>query len=102
MANVYEQANQPAQDIVAPELKGLGAEIHRLDEKFDSKHNEVLSEFKRLNGKIDSKHGRFLSEIYRLDNRIDALSEKIEFGFLLGNRLTVLEAKGRGTGGEIS
>ncbi len=68
MATIYEQVRQALQDVVAPEIKELRAGIRRLDEKIDSRHNEVLSEIKRLD-------------------------EKIELGFQFRDRLTALEAK---------
>lgn len=83
---VYEEVKQASQDIVAPELRALQGEIRRLDEKIDSKHNEVVSEIKRLDEKIDSLKSEVTSEIRRLD-------EKIDIAIQIRERLAFLEAK---------
>lgn len=94
---VYEEVKQALQDIVAPELRSLQAEIKRLDEKIDSQKSELLSEIKRLDGKVDSLKSEVTTEIRRLDEKICAemrhLDEKIDIAIHIRERLAFLEAK---------
>jgi peptidoglycan hydrolase CwlO-like protein len=88
---VYEEVKQALQDIVAPELRTLQAEIKRLDEKIDPTH-------KRLNEKIESIHSGLFSEIKRLDEKLSSeikrLDEKIiDIAIQIRERLAFLEAK---------
>ncbi|MBM4350433.1 MAG: hypothetical protein FJ106_11185 [Deltaproteobacteria bacterium] len=50
---VYEDVKQALQDVVAPEIRSLQAEIKRLDQKTDSLKSEILTEIRRLDEKID-------------------------------------------------
>lgn len=113
--NLYETVRRAIQDVVAPEIQGLKgdfralqAEIKRLDEKIDSKHNEVLSEIRRLDEKMTSEIRRLdekmtlefkrlddkvTSEIRRLDDKIHALDGKVDFAIKFHERLAKVEAK---------
>lgn len=50
---VYEEVKQALQDVVAPEIRSLQAEIKRLDQKTDSLKAEILTEIRRRDEKID-------------------------------------------------
>lgn len=87
--NLYETVRKAIQDVVAPEIQGLKgdfralqAEVKRLDERIDLRHNEVLSELRRLDEKMTSEFKRLddkvTSEIRRLDDKIHALDGKVE------------------------
>ncbi len=62
---VYEDVKQALQDVVAPEIRSLQAEIKRLEET-------IRGEIKRLDQKTDSLKAEILTEIRRLDEKIDA------------------------------
>lgn len=79
MRGIYEQVKQALQDIVAPELQGLKADIKRLDEKIDGVDE-------RLGGKTDSVKNEMLSEIKRID-------EKLDTAINLRERIVSLEAR---------
>ncbi|MBC7219867.1 hypothetical protein H5T55_00010 [Candidatus Bipolaricaulota bacterium] len=53
---VSEQVETALQDIVAPELNGIKAEIRRLDEKIGSLRNELLAEIRRVDTRVESFH----------------------------------------------
>ena len=93
MANIYEQVKQAIQDVIAPDLAKidgkidvLGAEIKRLDEKIDSKHNEAVGFFQRLDEKIDSLHNE-------MNIRFNAMDEKVKINFEFRDRFANLETK---------
>ncbi len=83
---VYEQVKQALQDIVAPELKSIQAEIRRLDSRIDSFKSE-------LGNRIDSLKSEITTEIKRLDEKIDSLDNKIDTAIQIRERLAALEAK---------
>ncbi len=76
---VYEDVKQALQDVVAPEIRSLQAEIKRLEET-------IRGETKRLDQKTDSLKAEILTEIRRLD-------EKIDIAIQIRERLASLEAK---------
>ncbi|MBS3921029.1 MAG: hypothetical protein KG012_19315 [Deltaproteobacteria bacterium] len=76
---VYEDVKQALQDVVAPEIRSLQAEIKRLEET-------IRGEIKRLDQKTDSLKAEILTEIRRLD-------EKIDIAIQIRERLASLEAK---------
>jgi len=76
---VYEDVKQALQDVVAPEIRSLQAEIKRLEET-------IRGEVKRLDQKTDSLKAEILTEIRRLD-------EKIDIAIQIRERLASLEAK---------
>jgi CBS-domain-containing membrane protein len=57
-----------------------------LDEKIDSKHNEVLTEIKRLDEKIDLVRNELTAQITKVD-------EKLTLTISIHDRLSRLEAK---------
>jgi len=83
---VYEQVKKALQDIVAPELNGIKAEIRRLDEKIGSLRNELLAEIKRVDSSL-------LAEIGRVDARVESLQREVSVAIEIRERLSALEAK---------
>jgi uncharacterized protein involved in exopolysaccharide biosynthesis len=83
---VYEQVKKALQDIVAPELNGIKAEIRRLDEKIGSLRNELLAEIKRVDSSL-------LAEIKRVDARVESLQHEVTLAIEIRERLSALEAK---------
>jgi prefoldin subunit 5 len=108
---VYDQIKSAFQDIIAPELHAIRADIQRLDQKIDSvdarisarldAHKseiqslkaELLSHIQRLEQKIDSLKAELLSEIRRLDTRIDSLDRELKTAIDLRERLVAVEAR---------
>jgi len=84
---VYEQVKQALQDILAPELQALKAEIKRLDERVESLRNELLAEIRGVDERLKSTKTELLTEIRRVEGRVDALDEKFT------GRLNALEEK---------
>lgn len=76
---VYEDVKQALQDVVAPEIRSLQAEIKRPEET-------IRGETKRLDQKTDSLKAEILTEIRRLD-------ETIDIAIQIRERLASLEAK---------
>ncbi len=76
---VYEDVKQALQDVVAPEIRSLQAEIKRPEET-------IRGETKRLDQKTDSLKAEILTEIRRLD-------EKIDIAIQIRERWASLEAK---------
>ncbi len=79
---VYEQVKRALQDIVAPELNGIKAELRRLDEKIGS-----------LDEKIGSLRNELLAEIKRVDARVESLQREVSVTLEIRERLSALEAK---------
>lgn len=97
---VYDQVKQALQDILAPELQALKAEIRRLDEHFgfverrlDDVGRRLDEVEKRVHERMEGLRVEFLAEIRRLDGRLGALDEKFES--LKHEIRTVLEIKER-------
>jgi len=67
---VYDQVKQALQDILAPELQALKAEIRRLDEKIESLRNEMNTRFLALEEKVDLLRN---VELKRVDEKIETL-----------------------------
>jgi len=63
------------QDVVAPELNGIKAEIRRLDDKIGSLRNELLP------------------EIRRGDARVESLQHEVALALEIRERPSALEAK---------
>lgn len=67
---VYDQVKQALQDILAPELQALKAEIRRLDEKIESLRNEMNTRFAALEEKVDLLRN---VELKRVEEKIETL-----------------------------
>jgi tetrahydromethanopterin S-methyltransferase subunit G len=84
--NVYDNVKKALQNVIAPQLEAIQGNIKRLDEKIDSKHNEVLTEIKRLDEKIDLVRSELTAQITKVD-------EKLALTISIHDRLSRLEAK---------
>lgn len=77
--NIYEEVKKALQDIVAPELKAIQVEIKRLDEKIDYR--------------FDSLRNELVSEIRRVDSRIDGLEKELKTAIDIRERLAVMRQR---------
>jgi len=86
---VYDQVKQALQDVLAPEIQALKAEIKRLDERItgleekmvvrlEGLQQEMVVQIKRLEerisgveGKMESLRNELLAEIKRVDGKVD-------------------------------
>jgi hypothetical protein len=101
---VYDQIKKAFQDIVAPELHALRAEVRVLDQKIDGKFGSLDQKIDavdaRLTIKIDalrtetvSMKGELLAEIRRLDTRMDGMDRELRTAIDVRERLAALEAR---------
>lgn len=72
---IYDQIKQAIQDLIAPELHSLSAQIQRVDQKIDSLRTELIA------------------EIRRVDARIDGLDRELRSAIEIRERLAALEAR---------
>jgi prefoldin subunit 5 len=102
--DVYDQIKTAFQDIIAPELHALRADIQRLDQKMDSldarlttkidsMEGKLLAQTQRLDNKIDSLKAELIAEIRRLDARIDSVDRELKTAIEIRERLVALEAR---------
>ncbi|MGC9075281.1 MAG: hypothetical protein ACP5JD_06115 [Candidatus Bipolaricaulaceae bacterium] len=79
---VYDQVKQALQDILAPELQALKAELKRFDERLEllEKHMDerMISLEKRMDERLESTKVELLAEIRGVESRIDAVDTRIE------------------------
>ena len=119
---VYDQITSAFQDIIAPELHALRADIQRVDQKIDavnaglgaridsvdaSLSAKIDNVDARLGAKIEamdaklgalrtetvSMKGELLAEIRRLDARIDGVDRELRTAVDVRERLAALEAR---------
>jgi hypothetical protein len=111
---VYDQLKKMFQDIIAPELHALRADIQRVETslgvKIDgvdaklssfraetlSMKGELLAEIRRLDTRIDSvevRIGGMETRIDRVDARIDGLDRHLQIAIDVRERLAALEAR---------
>jgi uncharacterized protein YPO0396 len=97
---VYDQIKAAFQDIIAPELHALRADIQRLDQKIGGVDQKIDGVDARLTIKIDalrtemvSMKGELLAEIRRVDARIDGVDRELRTAIDIRERLATLEAR---------
>ena len=119
---VYDQIKSAFQDIIAPELHALRADIQRVDQKIDgvtaglgaridsvdaSLSAKIDNVDARLGAKLEaldaklgalrtetvSMKGELLAEIRRLDARIDGVDRELRTAVDVRERLAALEAR---------
>ncbi|MEM3486287.1 MAG: hypothetical protein QXI12_11775 [Candidatus Methanomethyliaceae archaeon] len=90
---VYDQVKQALQDILAPELQALKAEIKRLDERVESLRAELLAEMRRVEGRIDALDEKFTGRINALDEKFEGLKHEVRTVLEIRERLAAVEAK---------
>ena len=92
---VYDQVKQALQDVLAPEIQALKAEIKRLDERItgleekmvvrlEGLQQEMVVQIKRLEerisggeGKMESLRNELLAEIKRVDGKVDNVKNEL-------------------------
>jgi hypothetical protein len=108
---VYDQIKSAFQDLIAPELHELRAEVRRVNEKIDNAQSVLVEKINyvdaMLNTKIDglrvemtSLRSEVISEIRRvdarvegLDRRMDAFDRELHTAIDIRERLAALEAR---------
>lgn len=87
--SIYDQVKQALQDVVAPELKMIQAEIKRLDEKSDSSSEKFTVQINSLRAEVTTEIKRldekFTAQIDSLKSGVTAQTKSIE---LLNDKLT--------------
>jgi len=97
---VYDQIKSAFQDIIAPELHALRADIQRVDQKVDSLDASLNAKLEAMDAKLGalrtetvSMKGELLAEIRRLDARIDGVDRELRTAVDVRERLAALEAR---------
>ncbi|MGH7277051.1 MAG: hypothetical protein ACREJG_00025 [Candidatus Rokuibacteriota bacterium] len=90
---VYDQIKTAFQDIIAPELHSLRADIQRLDQKVDGVDARLTVKIDGLRTEMVSMKGELLAEIRRLDVRIDSVDRELRTAIDVRERLAALEAR---------
>ena len=97
---VYDQIKSAFQDIIAPELHVLRADVQRLDQKIDGVSAVLGAKIDGLDTKLGalrtetlSMKGELLAEIRRLDARVDGVDRELRTAMDIRERLAVLEAR---------
>ena len=75
---IYDQIKAALQDLVAPELQAIRADIRRLDS---------------LTAQTSSMKNELISEIRRVDVRIDGVDRELRTAVDIRERLAALEAR---------
>ena len=86
---IYDQIKSAIQDILAPALHTLRADIQRLDQKIDGldqkmgyMKGEIVAEIRRVDARIDGVHAR-----------IDGVERELRIAIDIRERLAALEAR---------
>ena len=79
---IYDQVKSAIQDLLAPELHALRADVQRLDQKIDG-----------LDQKMGFMSGEIVAEIRRVDARIDGIERELRIAIDVRERLAALEAR---------
>ena len=90
---VYDQVKQALQDILAPEIQALKAEIRRLDEKIDVRFREMDALFKEMEAKLSALDEKFEARFRELDSKFEGLRHEVRTALEIQERLAALEAK---------
>ncbi len=108
---VYDQIKSAFQDIIAPELHALRADIQRVDQKIDAVNVGLGARIDGVNASLGAKietldtklgalrtetlsmKGELLAEIRRLDARIDGVDRELRTAVDIRERLAALEAR---------
>ncbi|MBI2016433.1 MAG: hypothetical protein HYV94_08675 [Candidatus Rokubacteria bacterium] len=108
---VYDQIKSAFQDIIAPELHALRADIQRVDQKIDAVNAGLGARIDSVDASLSAKieamdaklgalrtetvsmKGELLAEIRRLDARIDGVDRELRTAVDVRERLAALEAR---------
>src|SRR6266542_5637274 len=112
---VYDQLKKVLQDVIAPDLHAMRADIRSLDQKIDGVDAKLTTKMDgldarlttkidalgdkvddldvRLTSKIDSLRTELVAEIRRVDVRIDGVDRELRTAIDIRERLAALEAR---------
>jgi hypothetical protein len=97
---VYDQIKKMFQDIIAPELHALRADIQRVETSLGAKIDGVDTRVTSLRTEMLSMKAELLAEIRRVDTRIDGVATRIDgldrqlqIAIDIRERLAALEAR---------
>ena len=90
---IYAQIEAALQDLVAPELQAIRADIRRLDQKIDDVDGRLTIKIDSLTAQTSSMKNELISEIRRVDVRIDGVDRELRTAIDIRERLAALEAR---------
>ena len=90
---IYDQIKAALQDLVAPELQAIRADIRRLDQKIDDVDGRLTIKIDSLAAQTSSMKNELISEIRRVDVRIDGVDRELRTAIDIRERLAALEAR---------
>jgi hypothetical protein len=90
---IYDQIKAALQDLVAPELQAIRADIRRLDQKIDDVDTRLNIKIDSLQAQMGSMKNELVSEIRRVDVRIDGMDRELRTAIDIRERLAALEAR---------
>ena len=90
---IDDQIKSFFQDIVAPEIRAVRADIQRLDEKVDGVDARLSDKISSLGAQMSSMKNELVSEIRRVDVRIDGMERELRVAIDIRERLAALEAR---------
>jgi hypothetical protein len=90
---IHDQIKAALQDLVAPELQAIRADIRRLDQKIDDVDGRVTIKIDSLSAQMSSMKSELISEIRRVDVRIDGMDRELRTAIDIRERLAALEAR---------
>jgi hypothetical protein len=90
---IYDQIKAALQDLIAPELQAIRADIRRLDEKIDAGDARQVIKIDSLQAQMGSMKNELVSEIRRVDVRLDGMERELRIAIDIRERLAALEAR---------
>jgi hypothetical protein len=90
---IYDQIKAALQDLIAPELQAIRADLRRLDQKIDDVDGRLNIKIDALAAQTSSMKNELVSEIRRVDVRIDGVDRELRTAIDIRERLAALEAR---------
>jgi hypothetical protein len=90
---IHDQIKAALQDLVAPELQAIRADIRRLDQKIEDVDGRLTIKIDSLAAQTSSMKSELISEIRRVDVRIDGMERELRTAIDIRERLAALEAR---------
>ena len=90
---IDDQIKAALQDLIAPELQAIRADVRRLDQKIDDVNERVTIKIDSLAAQMSSMKNELVSEIRRVDVRIDSVDRELRTAIDIRERLAALEAR---------
>ena len=90
---VYDQIKQAIQDLVAPDLHALRAQMQQVDLKIDGVDSRLTTKIDSLRTEMISMKSELIAEIRRLDARMDGMDRELRTAIDIHERLAALEAR---------